>query len=196
MPAGTPGDGGHGFGRVVAQATNSASAQGLRVAAFGDVGLVQQPFGDDHMGQRRDHGHIGAGAQLQVIVGLDVGRLDQIDAARVDHDQLGARAQARFSCASQTPGGRRGVGADDQDHVGLFTDLKVWVPADCPGLAQAIAGGRVADAGAGIDVVVAEGGAHQLLHQIGFFVGAARGGDAADRVAPCLAWMRRNSLAA
>jgi hypothetical protein len=41
----------------------------------------------------------------------------------------------------------------------------------------------VADARAGVDVVVAEAGAHQLLHQEGFFVGAARRGDAADRVA-------------
>ena len=44
----------------------------------------------------------------------------------------------------------------------------------------------MADAGAGVDVVVAEGRAHQLLHQIGFFVGAARGGDAPHRVAPVL----------
>ncbi|MCY1411168.1 hypothetical protein D9M71_265500 [compost metagenome] len=44
----------------------------------------------------------------------------------------------------------------------------------------------MADAGAGVDVVVAEGGAHQLLHQVGLFVGAAAGGDAADGVAPVL----------
>ncbi|MCY1496817.1 hypothetical protein D9M68_307670 [compost metagenome] len=44
----------------------------------------------------------------------------------------------------------------------------------------------MADPGAGVDVVVAEGGAHQLLHQVGLFVGAAAGGDAADGVAPVL----------
>src|SRR6185369_853412 len=38
-----------------------------------------------------------------------------------------------------------------------------------------------ADPGAGIDVVVAEGGTDQLLNEIGLFVGAARRGDAADR---------------
>ena len=58
---------------------------------------------------------------------------------------------------------------------------------------QAVAGRRVADAGAGIDVVVAEGGAHQLLDEVGLLVGAARRGDAADRVLPYLAWMRLNS---
>src|SRR5918993_4711650 len=39
----------------------------------------------------------------------------------------------------------------------------------------------MADAGAGIDVVVAEAAAHQLLDQVGLLVGATRRGDAADR---------------
>src|SRR5580698_1403959 len=41
----------------------------------------------------------------------------------------------------------------------------------------------MADAGAGIDVVVAEPGAHKFLYQVGFLVGATRRGDAADRLA-------------
>src|SRR5690606_37764102 len=45
---------------------------------------------------------------------------------------------------------------------------------------QAITGRRVADASAGIDVVVAECCTHQLLHQIAFFVRAARRHQAAD----------------
>ena len=44
----------------------------------------------------------------------------------------------------------------------------------------------MADAGAGIDVVVAKTAADQFLHQIGFFIGAAGGGDAADGVAAIL----------
>jgi hypothetical protein len=48
---------------------------------------------------------------------------------------------------------------------------------------EAIAGGRMANAGAGIDVVIAERGAHQLLDEIGFLVGASRGRDATDRPA-------------
>ncbi|MCY1556177.1 hypothetical protein D9M68_929060 [compost metagenome] len=39
----------------------------------------------------------------------------------------------------------------------------------------------MADAGAGIDIVVAEGGAHQLLDEEDLLVGAARRGDGADR---------------
>src|SRR5450830_1673997 len=40
----------------------------------------------------------------------------------------------------------------------------------------------MADAGAGVHVVVAKGRAHQLLHQVSFLVGAARRGDAANRI--------------
>src|SRR5690606_29804333 len=46
-----------------------------------------------------------------------------------------------------------------------------------------LAGGRMAHARAGVDVVGAEGRADQLLHQEGLLVGAARGRDAAYRVA-------------
>src|SRR5216684_6294898 len=44
----------------------------------------------------------------------------------------------------------------------------------------------MADPRAGIDVVVAEAAADQLLHQEGLFVSAARRGDAADRPASIL----------
>src|SRR5215470_15326802 len=44
----------------------------------------------------------------------------------------------------------------------------------------------MADPRAGIDIVVAEAAADQLLHQESFFVGAARRRDAADRPAAIL----------
>src|ERR1700730_2085785 len=49
----------------------------------------------------------------------------------------------------------------------------------------------MAHAGAGVDVVVTEARAHELLHQVGLLVGAARRGDAADGVAAIL---RLNAL--
>src|SRR5271163_4152029 len=49
----------------------------------------------------------------------------------------------------------------------------------------------MADAGAGVDIIGAEYGAYEFLNEIGFFVRAARGGDAADRV---LAIGRLNAL--
>src|SRR5579862_7474246 len=42
----------------------------------------------------------------------------------------------------------------------------------------------MADARAGVRVVVAECRANHFLHEVGFFVRAARRGDAADRIAP------------
>src|SRR5258708_8095058 len=48
---------------------------------------------------------------------------------------------------------------------------------------EPVAGRRMEDPRDGSDVVVAEAAADQLLHQEGLFVGAARGGDAADRPA-------------
>ena len=68
-----------------------------------------------------------------------------------------------------------GVRADDQNDIGLHHAVKIL--RACRGaisLFQAIAGGRVANARAGIDVVVGKGGAHQFLHHPDFLCGAAR----------------------
>ena len=74
------------------------------------------------------------------------------------------------------------VGADHQDDVGLVDRLEVLgAGRGAEGRLQAVAGRRVADAGAGVDVVVAERGADHLLDDEDLFVGAARRGDAADR---------------
>lgn len=81
-----------------------------------------------------------------------------------------------------------GVGAHDDDHVGVHHRVEgLGAGGFAQRLLQPVARGRMAHAGAGVDVVGAEGGAHQLLHQPGFLVGAARRGDAADRVAAVLA---------
>ncbi len=81
----------------------------------------------------------------------------------------------------------RRVGADHHDDIGLFDRAEILRACRrAEGLGQAIAGGRMADARAGIDIVVVESGAHHLLHHIDFLVGAARGGDAADGAAAML----------
>ena len=60
------------------------------------------------------------------------------------------------------------------DDVGVFDGIEILrAGRGAEGGGQAIARRRMADARAGIDIVVAETGADQLLHQIGFFVGAA-----------------------
>ena len=58
------------------------------------------------------------------------------------------------------------VGADHQDDVGLLDGLEILrAGRGAEGRLQAVAGRRVADAGAGIDIVVAEAGADQLLDE-------------------------------
>ncbi len=75
-----------------------------------------------------------------------------------------------------------GIGADHDNDIGFHHRIEILgAGAGAESLAQTKAGGRMTDAGAGIDIVVLEGLTHQLLHQIGFFIGAARGGDGAHR---------------
>ena len=51
------------------------------------------------------------------------------------------------------------VRADQQDHVGALDGLEILgTGGGTERLFQAIAGGRMADSGAGIDIVLAEGG--------------------------------------
>ena len=76
------------------------------------------------------------------------------------------------------------IGADDDDDVRRLDRLEgLRARRGAQGLAEAVAGGRVADAGTGVHVVVAEGGAHQLLHEVVLLVGAAAGDQGADGIA-------------
>ena len=176
------------FGRVLRVLDEGFPAGEFhRVAALGDVGAVLEAFAQHHMGDGVDHGHVGAGLELQVVVGADVGRLDQIDAARIDDDQLRALAQAPLHARREHRVAIGRVGADHDDDIRSGHRLEILrAGGGAEGARQAIAGGRMADAGAGVDVVVLEGGADHLLHHEDFLVGAARGGDAADRGAAIL----------
>ena len=122
------------FGRVLGPRDEFAPfAEALVVAALGDVLLGQQAFGHDHVRQRGDHRDVGAGPQRQVEVGLDVRRVDQVDPARIDDDQLRALAQALASCARRTPGAPSvGLAPITMITSDFSTDLKVCVPADSP----------------------------------------------------------------
>jgi len=77
------------------------------VAAFAHEFLVDETLGDDHMRHRRHDGDVCAGLQRQMIIGLDMRRAHQVDAARIDADQLGALAQTRLHAPSRKPGERR-----------------------------------------------------------------------------------------
>ena len=99
----------------------------------------------------------------------------------IEDDQPGALAQPLLHARGEHRVAIGRVGADDHDHVGLLDRIEVLrAGRGAVGGLQPVAGRRMAHPRAGIDIVVAEGRAHELLHQEGLFVGAARGGDAAD----------------
>ena len=154
------------------------------VAAFAHEFLVDEPLGDDHMRHRRNQGDIGPGAQGQMIIGLDMRRAHQVDAARIDDDQFGALAQPLLHARGEY-GMRVGrITADDQNDVGLVDRIEILrAGGSAEGLVEAIAGWRVTDARAGVDVVIAEARANELLNKITFLVRAARRGDATDGAA-------------
>ena len=155
----------------------------VEVAALPHIGLVDQPFRNDDMRHRVDEGDVGAGLQRQVVIGLDMGRLHQVDPARIGDDELGALTQALLHPRAENGVTVGRVRTDDEDHVGMRHRGKILrAGRGAERRHQAVAGGRMADAGAGIDVVVAEGGANELLDEVGFLVGAARRGDAAHGI--------------
>ncbi len=132
---------------------------------------------------------IGAGPQRQVIVGLDMRHAHQVDAARVDRRSAWRPARSRFFMREANTGWASvGLAPITRITSALLDGVEILrAGRRAERRLQAIAGRRVADAGAGVDVVVAEAAADQLLHQVRLLVGAARGGDAADRVASILA---------
>ena len=137
------------------------------------------------MGECVENGDIGPRLQVEMIVGLDVRALDQIDAARIDDDEARAGAQAFLEARRKDRMGVGRVGADHDHDVRLVDRLEVLrAGRSAEGLGQPVAGRRVANARASVDIVVAESDANHLLNQEHFLVGAARGADRADRVAP------------
>ena len=157
------------------------------VASIADERLVHQALGDDDMRQRIEDCDVGSRLQRKMIVGLDVRALDQVDPARIDDDETGASAQPFLEARSKDRMGVGRIGADHDHDVRLCDRLEILRAGRCAvGLGKPEAGRRVANARASVDIVVAESGANHLLNQEHFLVGAARGTDRADRVAPIL----------
>ncbi len=112
-------------------------------------------------------------------------RAHQLRAARIDDDELGALAQPLLDLRADDGMGVGRIAADDQNDVGLRHRVEILrAGRRAEGLAQAIAGRRMANARACVDIIIAEAAADQLLHEIGFLDRAARRGDAADGKTP------------
>ena len=97
----------------------------LGIAALAHEGLVHQALGDDDMRQCGQHRDVGAGTQRQVMAGLDMRHAHQVDAARIDHDQLGAFAQPALHARGEHRMTIGRIGADDHDHVGLIDGVEI-----------------------------------------------------------------------
>ncbi len=163
------------------------SRQDFDFAARERVVVLREAFRDDDVRERVDDRDVRAGPQLQVLGGLDVRRLHEVDRARVDDDELRALAQAALELRAEHRVAVGRVRADHDDHVRLLHRGEgLGAGGFAERVLEAVAGRRMADAGAGVDVVGQERSAHQLLDEVGLLVGAARGGDAAHRVAAVL----------
>ena len=183
--AGTPVTVCHRLGRAIRMRDERLPLLVRRpLAALRDVALVRQPFRHDDVRQRIDHRDVRARPQLQVIVRLDVRRAHDADLARIDDDELRALSQPPLHLRGEHRMTLGRIRADEHDHIGLHDGHeRLRAGRLAQRVLQAVAGRRMAHARAGIDVVVAERRAHQLLHEIRLFVRAARRGDAADRIA-------------
>ena len=149
--------------------------EGVGFAALADELLLDESLGDDHVREAVDQRDVGAGAQLQMVVGAHVRGAYEIDASGIGHDEMRPFAQAALHLRGEHGMAVSRIRADHEDHVGLHHRIEILGSRRfAHGLAQAVAGRRVANPGAGVDVVVAEPGAHEFLHEIGFLVRAAR----------------------
>ena len=126
-----------------------------------------------HVQQR----HVGAGPELEVILGVG----DEFDLAWIDDDHRYALHGALFDLRSGDRVPLGGIGTDDHDAgrvVQILDGVRGGTGAEA--LLHAEGGRAVADAGAAVDVVVADHRAHEFLHEVVFLIGAAGGGNTGD----------------
>ncbi len=72
-----------------------------------------------------DDRDIRAGLQRQMIVRLDMRRAHEVDAARIDDDELGALAQTLLHARGEHRMRVGRIGADDDDHVGVVDRVEI-----------------------------------------------------------------------
>ena len=95
------------------------------VTALIDERAVDEALGHDDVRERVDDGHVGAGAQLQELARADVRPFDEVDAARIYHDERRARAQTALEARGEHGVRVGGVGADDEHDIRVRDRLEV-----------------------------------------------------------------------
>nr|GEU28155.1 hypothetical protein [Tanacetum cinerariifolium] len=82
----------------------------------GDVGVVEQVFGNQHVHQAQRQGGIGTGQQRDVLVAF----LGRERAVRVNRDQRGAVALGLLGAGPEMQVGGDGIAAPDDDQLGIL----------------------------------------------------------------------------
>ncbi len=137
-----------------------------------------QVFLDNDVHQAVDDRDVGTGPLAQPEGGV----AHQVDPARVGNDEAFALQAHRPLDAGGDDGmGFRGVGARDQDTIGVLQlGDGIGHRSRAEGGGQTGHRGAVSEAGAVIDVIGAEHRPHELLHQVVFFIGHPGRAPAAD----------------
>ena len=132
--------------RRVLGAGDEGEVVGDVLTPLGEEPPVGQPLGDDDVGHRVDEGDVRARLDGQVVCRLDMRRADQLDPSGVRDDERRSVAQAPLDPRAEDWVGIGGVGADDEDDVGLVDRLEVLgAGRRAERLAEPIPGGGVAD---------------------------------------------------
>lgn len=144
-----------------------------------DEALVDPSLAHDVVQHHVQERHIGTGAQLQVVPGVS----GEFDPSGVDDDTGDALHEFLLDPGPGDGVGIGGIGADDQDAVGgIQIGDGIGGGTGAEGALQAQGGGRMTHPRAAIDVVGADDGAHEFLHEVVFFIGGAGRRDAGDGV--------------
>ncbi len=95
------------------------------VAAFADERLIHEALGNDDMRDCVQNRDVRSGLQREVVVGLDMRALDQVDAARIDDDEPGAGAQSFLEARGKDRMGVGRIRSHDHDDVRLLDGLEI-----------------------------------------------------------------------
>ncbi len=129
--------------------------------------------------ERVEDGDVGARPVLQV----DVGERGEFDASGINNDEPGSGQHALLDAGPDDGVGLGGVGAGEQDAVGVVEVVeRIGAARQTEGSGEPGGRGCVAQAGAVVDAVGADGGADELLGQVVLLVGGAGEGDHGDGV--------------
>ena len=144
-----------------------------------EEGRVYEVFTGDDVSHCQEQGDVGANANRQI----KVGKIGERDFARINDDHFGASAQGFFDSGGGDWMAFGHVGADAKEDVGfLHVGEGVGHGASADGGGQTGHRGRVSSAAAVIDLMGAEAGADELLHEVVGFGRGAAGGDAVNAV--------------